>query len=67
MMEKFAHKEDNQHVSFHKYHPGCPLSSESLGRFYANTMRWRWIRRPMGLFQQNTGKVVLLRLSCVDL
>ena len=50
------------YVSFHKYHPECPVPSESLGRFYANTMRWKWIKENMGLFLNRMQE----KLFCCD-
>ena len=50
------------YVSFHKYHPECPVPSESLGRFYANTIRWKWIKDNMGLFLNRMQE----KLFCCD-
>lgn len=50
------------YVSFHKYHPECPVPNNEISRFYANTIRWEWIKNNIGLFLNRMQE----RLFCCD-
>ncbi|OUU14653.1 MAG: hypothetical protein CBB97_24770 [Candidatus Endolissoclinum sp. TMED37] len=50
------------YVSFHKYHPECPVPADGTGRFFANTMRWKWIKDNIGFFLNRMQE----RLFCCD-